>query len=172
MTFKVLHFKCVRLIYFAFNKPSPDESENRLRCVTKRPHLSVVSLLKSGSCMSHRVSALLFSHCVSAAEKRDYEGFFSSCQVGSFSIPPELHHPAAPGSPQPAAPAIRDIRVIPNLTNCRARNISTLLSSLQLDLKQPSSQSLTALSLRSRCLLTSGFTLMLTTTEPEILTHF
>ncbi|WP_231494579.1 hypothetical protein, partial [Bordetella petrii] len=52
--------------------------QNPVARIIKRPHLSVVSLLKNRYC-----------HCgaVRSAQKRDYEAFFEGCQIDRFALP-------------------------------------------------------------------------------------
>ena len=79
----------------------------------KRPHLSVVQLLKSGTANSVLLharyrslrTACFVSAAVSAAEKRDYEEDFSACQASVFptySLPGFDRHPAL--RPEPPSP--------------------------------------------------------------------
>ena len=105
------------LDFFSFQQARPGlKPESACGCATKRPHLSVVSLLKSGYC-----TYCLLPFASLEAEKRDYEGFFSSCQIDLFTT--DLN---SISSRPLGRPSNFNIRVYPNITNCRARNINTL----------------------------------------------
>jgi len=114
------------LDFFSFQQARPGlKPKSACGCATKRPHLSVVSLLKSGYC-----TYCLLPFASLEAEKRDYEGFFSSCQIDLFTTDLNFISSRPLGRP-----AISTSGFTLTSPTAEPEILTHFLNSLQLDLK-------------------------------------